>query len=252
MRRNRKDKLPMHKDDKSQAAWERVLIGGWTAEQIKVATGISVRTVRTMSKVKKTARRGGRFQRTLIETVSGMQREVSDDSGAAALECLKRISWKRAWLLYVGVKEREITDEENAALLVRKLRGNIPDRLMLEPKVVALALKLYNASFPGQLKDAWEDLENHPEALKEARAAERRMAEQYQERVAKETEARTLASAAAKRQREGMERLKRLEEDAKARAALKSATAAQGDPGATRGADGSAQGQAEPPGPPGA
>src|SRR5262249_59470610 len=97
-----------------QAAWERVLIGGWTAEQIKVATGISVRTVRTMSKVKKTARRGGRFQRTLIETVSGMQREVSDDSGAAALECLKRISWKRAWLRYVGVKEREITDEENA------------------------------------------------------------------------------------------------------------------------------------------
>src|SRR5262249_48619669 len=167
---------------------------------------------------------------TLIETVSGMQREVSDDSGAAALECLKRISWKRAWLLYVGVKEREITDEENAALLVRKLRGNIPDRLMLEPKAVALALKLYNASFPGQLKDAWEDLENHPQAPKEARAAERRMAEQYQERVAKETEARTLASAAAKRQREGMERLKRLEEDAKARAALKSATAAQGDP----------------------
>jgi ParB-like nuclease domain len=213
LRRNRKDKLPMHKDDKSQAAWERVLIGGWTAAQIKAATGISVRTVRRMGKVKKAARRGGRFQRALIENVSGMQRDITDDTGAVAIECLKRISWRRAWLLYAGVGDREISDEEDAVRLLRKLRGNVPDKLMMKPRVIALALKLYDESLPGELTAAWEDLKDHPEALEEARGAYRRAAERYQERVAKEA----AWAATAEQERKDMERVKRLEEDAKAR-----------------------------------
>jgi hypothetical protein len=217
LRRNRKDKLPMHRDDKSQAAWERVLIGGRTATQIKAATGISVRTVRRMGKVKKAARRGGRFQRALIENVSGMQREITDDSDKTALACLKRISWRRAWLLYAGVGDREISDEEDAVRLLRKLKGNVPDKLMMRPRVIALALKLYGENLPEELTAAWKDLKDHPEALEKARAAHRRAAERYQERVSKEAEARAQAAVTAKREREGAERLKRLEEDAKAR-----------------------------------
>jgi len=218
LRRNRKDKLPMHRDDKSQAAWERVLIGGRTATQIKAVTGISVRTVRRMGKVKKAARRGGRFQRALIENASGMQREITDDdSGKAALTCLKRISWRRAWLLYAGVGDREISDEEDAVSLLRKLKGNVPGKLMMRPRVVALALKLYDEHLPEGLTAAWKDLNEHPEALEEARAAYRRAAQQYQERVSKEAERRAQAAVTAKREREGAERLKRLEEDAKAR-----------------------------------
>jgi hypothetical protein len=252
VRRNRKDKLPMHKHDKTHAAWERVLIGGWTAQQIKDATGKSVRTVRTMNKVKKAACRGGKFQRALIENVTGMETEVTDDREEAALACLKRISWTRARLLYAGVDAQEATEEEKAERLARKLGGNIPDKLMLEPRVIALALKLYRSELPEQLKDAWEDLKNHPEVLRKAKEVQRRVAERNQERANKMAEVIALKAAAAKRHQEGMERLQRLEEEAKARAAPKSTTAAQEDPRTRQGGDGGLQGQAEASGPPGA
>jgi ParB-like chromosome segregation protein Spo0J len=253
-RRNRKDKLPMHPDDKSQQAWERVLIGGYTAPQINKITGISVRTVKTMREVKRAAVHKSWLQRPLIETVKGTRawEEGWLDRETLALECLKSISWKRAWLLYAGVKDREITDEENASVLVRRLRGNVPDKLMLEPKVVALALKLYNHRFPETLTAAWEELKEHPEAFEKAKSAERRHAKQYQERAAKAAETRAIAAAAEKQYRKDAERLRSLEEAAKARAALKSTTAAQEGPGAPQGGDGSPQGHAEPPGASGA
>ena len=244
-RRNRKDKLPMHKDDKSQPAWERVLIGGWTAPQIKEATGISVRTVQTMREVRRAAAHKKWFQRVLIEARGTRGHDVDKDNSdsAVALESLKTISWNRARLLYAGVGDREITDEEIAARLARKLRGNIPDKLMLEPKVVALALKLYNHRFPETLTAAWEEMKEHPEAFEKAKRAERHKAEQYRERAAKAAETKAMAANAEKRYREGLERLQALEEAAKARAALKSAAAQEG-PGSPQGGDSNQQGRA--------
>jgi ParB-like nuclease domain len=257
VRRNRKDKLMMHKDDKTQQAWERVLIGGWTTQQIMGATGKSRSTVKSMRRVKRAARKSERFQRRLLEDVRGWknregledfgdwkEREGLEDFGELAVECLKKISWTRARLIFAGVGDREIADEEDAARLERMLRSNVRDKYMLKPKVVAIALKLYNPDFPVEITTAWEELKEHPEVFEKAKSAERRMAKQYQERVAKAAETRALVANAERQEREGALRLQRLEEDAKARkaaaAAQESAETPQG-PAETLGTQGDAE-----------
>jgi hypothetical protein len=187
-----------------------------------------------MRKVKRAARKSEWFQRRVLETVRGSrEREELEDLGERAVECLKQISWTRARLLYAGVEDRRATDAENAARLTRMLRGNVRDKYMLEPKVVALALKLYNTNFPVELTAAWEELEEHPEVFEEAKRAERRNAQQYRERLEKAAETRAIIAAAERKEQEGFLRLQRLEEAAKARPA---AAAAQGSPESQQGA----------------
>jgi ParB-like nuclease domain len=73
MLRNNRDKLPVTQADRMQAAWKRVLIGGWTAEQIKVVCGASLRQVGHMRQLIRVAeensKRGMAFRARLREYV---------------------------------------------------------------------------------------------------------------------------------------------------------------------------------------
>jgi hypothetical protein len=73
MLRNSRDKLPVTQADRMQAAWRRVLIGGWTAEQIKAVCGASLRQVGHMRQLirvaEETSKRGAAFRARLREHV---------------------------------------------------------------------------------------------------------------------------------------------------------------------------------------
>jgi hypothetical protein len=182
MLRNGRDKLAVKQADRAQEAWKRVLIGGWTATQIKVVCGIHERTVKRMRQVIKVAeensKRGAAFRTRLREYVVKGNRapveygEEVDAKDTKAREWLEVISWQVAMALRKGEGPEEKLIEERAAALARALVNKMERKLSREPRVTALALRLYDKDLPKSLMAEWAAMDTvGPEALNAARAA---------------------------------------------------------------------------------
>jgi hypothetical protein len=202
-RRNIKDKLPMAEEDKMAAAWNRVMMGGWTVREVRDATGISERQIQYMRANKKAAaektREGEQYRERLREAtkhhfavpnlcdeldVVDTERSVQD-----ALSRLKQISWLRARLIYMNVPEKQTTDEEEAVRLERMITRKLEGKLKENWWITALALRLHDPKLVQHLMAAWRELEAAPDIVEAVRAIAQQKAQEYQERSAKASKA---------------------------------------------------------------
>jgi ParB-like nuclease domain len=196
MLRNGKDKLAVRQVDRMQEGWKRVLLGGWTAEQIKAVCGISTRQVGTMRQIVRVAeensKRGWAFRARLKEHTKHCRLE------ATPLERLKEISWQVARAIRANVSVEEATVEEDAAALARALVSKMERKLTRDTAVTALALKLYDAKLPKQLMAEWAAMDTvDPEAIERARA------EWEKRKAAASDRARSAARTRARNEAEG-------------------------------------------------
>jgi hypothetical protein len=136
MRRNRTVKLEVHRADRQEQAWKRVLLGWGSKSEIVRLCGVSDGIVALMRRVKALANDhtedGEAFQRRL---------------GAPITEK----SWSLARLAYEGAEQKKIGIEERAGRLARNIRSRLEDRLSEDPEVTARALAIYDPELPGPL-----------------------------------------------------------------------------------------------------
>jgi hypothetical protein len=140
--RNSPDKLPMHKSEKTQAAWEFVASTapeGEKAERIAKAYSISVRMVRFMRKVR----------RWLAENSP-----TEDPSG---------LTWEAARRTFAGEDEEPRTEEdwdERDMEEGRKMADVMTQKLgsrLKKSRAMAYALEIIDSNFPAFAAEFWSD-----------------------------------------------------------------------------------------------
>jgi hypothetical protein len=143
LRSNVKDKLPMTRDEKMEAAWRLVKAGNLPVLKIKEATTISRSHIYNMQTV--------------------LQKLAEKDEDATNL------SWKRArWEL--REEKPEMTDEDYIQRDARKmvdalLRHSIGQGMSKDVRVTARALEMLNGSLPWNLMYEWST--DNPDLIKD-------------------------------------------------------------------------------------
>ncbi len=139
--RNVKNKLPMTKRDKINAAW-RIVKNGDPRDSIAVTmrlSGVSKGTVDNMRRVWKRL----------------------NEEKKAPLDELVALSWGRAQILANGFGEEAELDDwleaEADKLVAALLRAKLGGRLTKRPDVTALALSKLNESLPAALVEEWRE-----------------------------------------------------------------------------------------------
>ena len=146
MRLNKKDRLNVPQRDRSERAWKLVLIGDRSKSEIATLCGVSERTVGYMREVKATWAGKGDVSGKLFRERLAREHIHSLD------EC----SWSTARLLYLDAEGKEITTEEEAAKLARRMNSRLENRLSRNPEITARALAIYDPALPKALMDAWK------------------------------------------------------------------------------------------------
>jgi ParB-like nuclease domain len=153
LKRNVKDKLPMNRDEKAEAAWRLVKTGKHREPQIREATTI------------------GRSNIYIMKTVLRRLQEKKQKNGKPEYSAndFALMSWKRARMLVRDV-EPEFSDEDyrqrNAKKMVDSLlRNNIGQGMSKDPAVTALALSMLNNRLPQDLMYQWA--KDDPDSLRD-------------------------------------------------------------------------------------
>ncbi|MBR0935161.1 ParB/RepB/Spo0J family partition protein [Bradyrhizobium jicamae] len=156
---NVKDKLPMTKHAKSEAAWQIVKedLGGLTAQEIADRTSVSLRQVKYMRAAWK-----------------GLPKAIEAAAAAAGEQPVDpmKLSWPKARDIWQGKSAAAYTDEERDTWKERKAqeivdliqRTNVAAGIMKDMEVTALAFQMLNAELPRALMQHWagdysEDIE---------------------------------------------------------------------------------------------
>lgn len=136
LRLNIKDKLPLSREEKFDAAFRMVKQGDKTYERIKDITTVSVRTLATMAKV------------------------LREDPTAAKMK-----SWRSAWWSYFRQQERATEDDEKegnvdwrdrkAQKLAKQLVKNVGPGFVRDVDITARALEIVDESLPTALVYEW-------------------------------------------------------------------------------------------------
>jgi hypothetical protein len=141
LRRNSKDKLPMHKRDKMEATWKLVKDGELTVERLSDVTGTSPRQIYYMRKVWKWLCDLPKERKTVL------RRGIDE------------LSWNNARQTYDGVEiDRDIEDwkEERIQKLVKDLqKSKIGPRMIKYPDIAAEALARLHNNLPSTLVPQW-------------------------------------------------------------------------------------------------
>lgn len=164
--RNRKDKLPMSREDKSNQAWKLVKRAERGVTQVWIAqvAGVSVRTVESMSKAYKTL--------TAVEDDGGF------DDESTMRQRILNTTWEMARRMTQGDRVADKSDPE----WIEKEAKRMADRLLNEfggkslskkAGLLARAIEIAANNLPGQMVDEWIDLaEEAVERLREERQDE--------------------------------------------------------------------------------
>ena len=138
--RNEKDHLNVSQSDRLEAAWKRVLLGWGSKAQIVNICGVGDGTVAQMRRV---ATRG--------RELSKLGDVMRNNLGVPLMET----SWSQAKLAYLGVEQKEISEELRAERLARRMRARLTNLLSRDPKITARALQLYDPELPKGITEAW-------------------------------------------------------------------------------------------------
>jgi hypothetical protein len=136
MRRNRTVKLEVHRADRQEQAWKRVLLGWGSKSEIVRLCGVSEGIVAHMRRVKALANdpteQGEAFRQRLGLSITEK-------------------SWSLARLAYEGAERKQIGIEELAGRLAREIGARLQGKLSEDPAVTARALAIYDPELPAPL-----------------------------------------------------------------------------------------------------
>ena len=139
----------MSKDDKLERAWKLVCLNnGWTREQIRDATSVSLRSIANMRSRRKLLLENGEFENLLDITwniAKSDKREITIDD-----------EWK----------------EKMAISWQKRLVKAFSKEFAVHPEIAARALQLYSERLPAMLIREWPDevreiMEEEPELFGE-------------------------------------------------------------------------------------
>jgi len=153
IKRNSRDKLPMSRNDKLEAAWRLVVLGANSKAEIIQATTISDGTVATM-------RRTARTIREHIEKAM-----ARDDFAASGLRPPEEMTWHEARMF--GKKAKEYDDEwveREAEARAEKLRQTFGTKLRTQKEVTARMLEIYSPSLVRFLAEHWNVTDENEDA----------------------------------------------------------------------------------------
>lgn len=145
LKRNSKDKLPITRQEKSEAAWKLVKLDRLKAHEVQELTTIGERTIWTM-------------RRTWREL------QQAEPESAADLSWTQALMWRRG-----QEPERPEDDwkqQEAKKIVDALLKAGIGQGLMKNPDITAQALAMLHQDLPGALIREWSASE--PEAIQEA------------------------------------------------------------------------------------
>jgi hypothetical protein len=140
--RNTKDKLPMNKRDKMEAAWTLVKEADITVERTSDAAGASERQIYYMRKVWK-----------------WLLHELPEERRKLLKRNVRQVTWNQARRLFDDVDlDADIEDwkeVETQKLVDALLRAKIGQGLSKHPDITAKALERLNGALPGALVQHW-------------------------------------------------------------------------------------------------
>jgi hypothetical protein len=136
MRRNSTIKLELHRADRQQQAWKRVLLGWGSKSEIVRLCGVGEGIVAHMRRVK---------ERANADTEEG--KEFRQSLGVK----IEESAWSLARLAYEGAERKQIGIEELAGKLAREIGSRLQSRLSEDPEVTARALAIHDPELPTPL-----------------------------------------------------------------------------------------------------
>lgn len=145
IRLNSKDRLNVPKRDLAEAAWQLVLLGKHSKQQIVDLCNVGEGTVASMRRVKRLYFDGG-------DSTSCFARDEFRKRLAMPLE---ESTWANAKLARIGIEIKDRTDEQRAETLARQIGNQLSNLLTRDPKITAMALRKYAPELPMALMDEW-------------------------------------------------------------------------------------------------
>jgi hypothetical protein len=144
VRRNDVTKLEMSSGDRYEAAWQRVVLGIGSKSEIVRLTGVSDGHVAEMRRVAKAHAKDNEFGRAF----------------RAKLPALEGATWSLARSIYRNETPAQWDVREQAALLARRLRNRMENRLSDNKRVTAMALAIYDSQLPKPLVGYLKNVES--------------------------------------------------------------------------------------------
>jgi hypothetical protein len=144
VRRNDVTKLEMSSGDRYEAAWQRVVLGIGSKREIVRLTGVSDGHVAEMRRVAKAYAKDNEFGKAF----------------RAKLPELEGATWGLARSIYRNETPAQWDVREQAALLARRLRSRMEDRLSENKLVTAMALAIYDPELPKPLVGYLKNVES--------------------------------------------------------------------------------------------
>jgi len=142
---NTKDKLPMSRSEKSNAAWHLVTMAEMSKAQVAKASSVSKATVASMRRV--------------YAQLDAKVDEATDDLLVPAQENFRDLSWADAKRLAEGRDavdfDRDEANELKAKEMALSLRKALGSEGSKYPEIFARALELYDPRLPDALADWW-------------------------------------------------------------------------------------------------
>jgi uncharacterized ParB-like nuclease family protein len=142
MRRNNMLKLEVSRQSRDEEAWKRVLIGGYTREQIRQTCAVGTKLITHMRRVRDRYLGKGDYKRDRGKLTKQFRKDVED---------IEECSWAKASMAFINATPKEHTQEQEAQTLARWMR----ERLGKDPEVTARAMVIYDRALPANLIRAW-------------------------------------------------------------------------------------------------
>jgi hypothetical protein len=159
IKRNSRDKLPMSRNDKLEAAWRLVVLGANSIAETSELTTISKRTVVNMRNTAKAIREH-------IEKAM-----ATEDFASSGITPPEEMTWHEARMF--GKKAKEYDDEwmeREAEAWAEKLRGAFGAKLRTQKEVTARTLEIYSPSLVRFLAEHWNVTDENEDAWAEVRS----------------------------------------------------------------------------------
>lgn len=156
IKRNSRDKLPMSRNDKLEAAWRLVVLGANSKAEIVRATTVADGTVANMRRIAKAIRE---------------HTEKADDFHTSGMKTPEEMTWNEARMFGKEAKEydKEWVERE-AEARAEKLRQVFGAKLRTQKEVTARTLEIYSPSLVRFLAEHWNVTDENEDAWAEVRS----------------------------------------------------------------------------------
>jgi hypothetical protein len=145
---NSKTKLPMSRDEKSEAAWTLTKTTDLSVTKVRELTTVSRRTIGYMRET---------WRKVCEHLESKEGRPTFGDRYTCVADLRDKLSWQRARMVLRGIKFADDDDwrDHKADELANLLTTHVGDKLMRDPDITADALRRLHPDLPRALIYEW-------------------------------------------------------------------------------------------------